>query len=72
MVPLEAGQTDQGRELGEEACPHDLEDQRGEGGGPGQEVEALEDQVDQEGDVGDPAFHLKENTRDTTKVSKTK
>lgn len=59
-VPLEAGQTDQGREQGEEAYRHDLEDQQGEGGGPGQEVEVLGDQgdqVDQEGDVGDPASH---------------
>lgn len=60
-VPLEVGQTDRGREQGEEACRHDLEDQRGEGGGPGQEVEVLEDQgdqVDREGDVEDPASHL--------------
>lgn len=74
-VPLQAGQTDQGREQGEEACHHDLEDQRGEEGGPGQEVEVLEgqgDQVDQEGDVGDPASHLKENTRDKTEAHETK
>lgn len=61
-VPLEAGQTDRGREQGEEACRHDLEDQQGEGGGPDQEVEDLEgrgDQADREGDVGDPASHLK-------------
>lgn len=61
-VPLEADRTDQGREQGEEACRHDLEDQREEGGDPGQEVEVLEgqgDQVDREGDVGDPASHLK-------------
>lgn len=60
-VPLEAGQTDQGIEQGEEAYRLDLEDQKGEGGGPGQEVEVLVDQgdqVDQEGDVEDPAFHL--------------
>lgn len=59
--PWEAGQTDQGREQGEEACHHDLEDQGGEGGDPGQEVEVLEDQgvrVDQEGDVVDLASHL--------------
>lgn len=60
-VPLEAGQTDQGREQGEEACHHDLEDQQGEGGGPGQEVGVLGGQggqVGQEGDVGVPASHL--------------
>jgi len=60
-VPLVAGQTDQGREQGEEACRRDLEDQQGEGEDPGQEVEVLEgqgDQVDQEGAVGDPASHL--------------
>lgn len=60
-VPLEAGQTDQGREQGEAACHHDLEDRRGEEGVPDQEVEVLEDQgdqVDREGDVGDPASHL--------------
>lgn len=60
-VPLVAGQIDQGREQGAEAGHHDLEDQKGEGGGPVQEVEVLEDQgdqVDQEGDVGDPASHL--------------
>lgn len=60
-VPLEAGQTDQGIEQGEEAYRLDLEDQKGEGGGPGQEVEVLVDQgdqVDQEEDVGDPASHL--------------
>lgn len=74
-VPLVAGRTDQGREQGEEACHHDLEDQRGEGGGPDQEVEDLEDQVgqvDQEGDVGDPASHLKENTRDKTEAREKK
>lgn len=61
-VPLVAGQTDQGREQEEEACRHGLEDQLGEGGGPVQEVEVLvgqEDQVGREGDVEDPAFHLK-------------
>lgn len=59
-VPLVAGQTDQGREQGEEACRRDLEDQQGEGEDPGQEVEVLEglvDQVDREGAVGDPASH---------------
>ena len=63
--PLEVGRTDQGRAQGEEACRHDLEDQRGEGVGPGQEVVVLEgrgDQVDLEGGVGDPAYHLKEST----------
>lgn len=60
-VQLEAGQTDREREQGEEACRYDLEDQQGEGGGPGQEEGVLEgqgDQVDPEGDVGDPASHL--------------
>lgn len=60
-VPLEAGQIDQGREQVEEACHHGSEDQRGEGGDLGREVEDLEDQGDQvgqEGDVGDPASHL--------------
>lgn len=60
-VPLEAGQTDQGREQVGEACHHGWEDQRGEGGDLGREVEDLEDQGDQvgrEGDAGDPAFHL--------------
>lgn len=69
-VPLEADQTDQGREQGEEACHHGLEDQQ-EGGGPGQEVDDLEaqgGQVDQEGGAGDLAFHLKEITRDKIKV----
>lgn len=58
--PLEVGRTDQGRVQGEEACRHDLVDQRGEGGGPGQEVVVLEgqgDQEDLEGGVGDPACH---------------
>lgn len=65
--PLVAGQTDQ-REQEEEVCRHDLEDQPVEGGGPGLEVEVLEDQgdqVDQEGDEEDPAFHL--NKRSTYK-----
>lgn len=68
-VPLVAGQTDQGRELGEEACRRDLEDQQGEGEDPDQAVEVLEgqvDQVDREGDVGDPASHLKDITEDNT------
>lgn len=68
-VPLVAGQTDQGREQGEEVCPHDLEDQPEEGEDPDQEVGVLEgqvDQVDREADVGDPASHLKDNTRDNT------
>lgn len=62
VVPLVAGQTDQEREQGEEACHHDSEDQQEVGEGLGQEVEDLEGQVgqeDQEGDVEDPAFHLK-------------
>lgn len=68
VVPLVAGQTDQGKEQGEEACHHDSEDQQGVGEGLGQEVEDLEGQEDQEGDVGDPAFHLKKkkNTKDKT------
>lgn len=64
VVPLGVGQTDQGKERGEEACHFDLEAQQEEGGGPDQEVEDLEDQgvqVDQEGDVVDPVFHLKDN-----------
>lgn len=57
-VPMVAGQTDQGREQGEEACRHDLEARPGEVEDPGQEVEVLEgqgDQVDQVGGAVDPA-----------------
>lgn len=63
-VPMVAGQTDQGREQGEEACRHDLEVQPGEVEDPDQEVEVLEDpgdQVDQVGGVVDPACLLKKN-----------
>lgn len=73
--PLEVGRTDQGRVQGEEACRHDLVDQRGEGGGPGQEVVVLEgqgDQEDLEGGVGDPACHLKESTNNKREVHETK
>lgn len=62
LVPLVAAQTDQGKEQGEGACPHDLEDHQGEEGGLGQVVggqEDLEVQVDLEGGVGDPVTHLK-------------
>lgn len=60
-VQVEAGQTDQGREQGEEVCHPDLEGLV-EVVGPGQEVEVLEDlegQGDQEGGAEDPEYHLK-------------
>ena len=64
-VQVAVGQTDQGRERGEEACHHGLEDQKAVEGGPVQ-VEVLVGQVgreDQEGDVEDPASHLQKSTR---------
>lgn len=73
-VPMEAGQTDQERLQGEEACRHDLEDHRVEVGDPGREEEDLEDrgvQVDQEEDEGGPASLLKEKTNEKSKANDT-
>lgn len=56
--PMEAAQTDQGRALGEEVCPHE-EAQPEAGGGLGLEEGGQEGQVeqgDQEGAVGDLAY----------------
>lgn len=69
-VPAEAGQTDQGREQGEEVCRHDLEDPAEEAAGPGQGVQVdLEGQgvqVDLEEGVEDPESHLKEQKQNKT------
>lgn len=73
-VPMEAGQTDQEREQGEEACRHDLGDHRVEVGDLGREEEDLEDRgvrVDQEEDEGGPASLLKEKTNEKRKANDT-
>lgn len=70
-VQVEAGQTDRGREQGEEVCRPDLEDLVKEVVGPGQEVEDLEGQGDQEGGAEDPEYHLQEQQHEIKIMSQT-
>lgn len=61
-VPVEAGQTDQGRGLEEEACHHGLVGHQAVGGDPGRVVEDQAGRVDQGEDEEGPAFLLKQKT----------